>query len=58
MPQVAVKLDVQQISDTSEIVSDDTFVGPIYAGNALATVRSSDSVNLITLHTTAMDATI
>ena len=58
MPQVVVILDVQQISDTSEIVSDNTCVGPISAGNALATVRSSDSVNLITLHTTAMDDTI
>lgn len=56
MPRVAAMLDVQQISDISEIVSDNTFIRPIYAGNALAKVRSSDSVKLITVRTTAFDA--
>ena len=56
MPRVAAMLDVQQISDISEIVSDDTFIRPIYAGNALAKVRSTDCVKLITIRTTAFDA--
>ena len=56
MPAVAAALDVQQISDISEIVSDDTFIRPIYAGNALATVQSTDSQKLITVRTTTFDA--
>ncbi len=56
LPRVAATLDVQQISDISEIISDDTFVRPIYAGNALAKVQSSDSIKLITIRTTAFDA--
>ena len=56
LPRVAARLDVQQISDISDIESSDTFVRPIYAGNALATVQSIDPVKLITIRTTAFDA--
>jgi electron transfer flavoprotein alpha subunit len=56
LPRVAARLDVQQISDISDVESADTFVRPIYAGNALATVQSIDSVKLITIRTTAFDA--
>ena len=56
LPRVAARLDVQQISDISDIESSDTFVRPIYAGNALATVQSTDPVKLITIRTTAFDA--
>ncbi len=56
MPRVAALLDVQQVSDISSILSDDTFVRPIYAGNALATVQSLDSIKLITVRTTTFDA--
>ena len=56
MPRVAAMLDVQQISDISEIISEDTFIRPIYAGNALATVQSTDSIKLITVRTTTFDA--
>ena len=56
LPRVAARLDVQQISDISDIESADTFVRPIYAGNALATVQSIDLVKLITIRTTAFDA--
>ena len=55
MPRVAAMLDVQQISDISEIVSEDTFIRPIYAGNALVTVQSTDSIKLITVRTTTFD---
>ena len=55
MPRVAALLDVAQISDISEVKSADTFVRPIYAGNALATVQSSDPVKVITVRTTAFD---
>src|SRR6185369_11772743 len=56
MPRVAALLDVAQISDIVAVDSADTFVRPIYAGNALATVRSSDPVKLLTVRTTAFDA--
>jgi len=55
MPRVAAALDVAQISEIVAVESDDTFVRPIYAGNALATVRSSDAVRVITVRTTAFD---
>ena len=56
MPRAAALLDVQQISDISGIESADTFVRPIYAGNALATVKSKDPIKVITVRTTAFDA--
>jgi electron transfer flavoprotein alpha subunit len=56
MPRVAALLDVQQISDICAIESADTFVRPIYAGNALATVKSKDPIKIITVRTTAFDA--
>ena len=55
MPRVAALLDVSGISDIIEVKSDDTFVRPIYAGNALATVKSSDSVKVITARTTSFE---
>ena len=56
MPRVAALLDVAQISDISAIESADTFQRPIYAGNAVATVRSADPVKVITVRTTAFEA--
>lgn len=56
MPRVAARLDVAQISDIVAVVSADTFVRPIYAGNVLATVQSSDPVQVITVRTTAFAA--
>ena len=55
-PRVAAKLDVAQISDITKVVSADTFERPIYAGNAIATVQSADSVKIITARTTGFDA--
>jgi len=56
MPRVAALLDVQQISDIVAVEGPDTFVRPIFAGNALATVRSKDSIKVITVRTTGFDA--
>ena len=56
LPRVAALLDVGQISEISGIESADTFIRPIYAGSALATVRSADPVKVITVRTTAFDA--
>ena len=55
MPRVSVKLDVAQISDIINIESEDTFIRPIYAGNALATVRSKDTKKVITVRPTSFD---
>ena len=56
LPRVAALLDVAQISEIVAIESADTFVRPIYAGNALATVKSADPVKVITVRTTAFEA--
>ena len=56
MPRVAAKLDVSQVSDISAVVSEDTFERPIYAGNCIATVQSTDSVKVLTVRTTGFDA--
>jgi electron transfer flavoprotein alpha subunit len=55
-PRVAAKLDVAQISEIISVESPDTFARPIYAGNAIATVRSTDAVKVITVRATAFDA--
>ncbi|CAN7240461.1 FAD-binding protein [Acidovorax delafieldii] len=55
-PRVAAKLDVAQVSDITKVISADTFERPIYAGNAIATVQSADSVKVITVRATGFDA--
>ena len=55
-PRIAALLDVAQVSDIVEVKSADTFVRPIYAGNALATVQSRDRIKVITVRTTGFDA--
>lgn len=56
LPRVAALLDVAQLSDVTEIISEDTYVRPIYAGNAFATVQSLNPIKLITIRTTAFAA--
>ncbi|MEX0959016.1 MAG: FAD-binding protein [Burkholderiales bacterium] len=56
MPRVAALLDVAQVSDIVKVESPDTFVRPIYAGNAMATVQSSDKTRVITVRATGFDA--
>ncbi len=55
-PRVAALLDVAQISDVSKVIGADTFERPIYAGNAIATVQSGDTIKVITVRTTGFDA--
>ena len=56
LPRAAALLDSQMISDVSSVVNADTFVRPIYAGNAFATVQSKDKIKVLTIRTTAFDA--
>src|SRR5262245_11624412 len=56
LPRVAAKLDVAQISEITKVDAPDTFERPIYAGNAIAYVQSSDKVKVITVRTTGFDA--
>lgn len=56
LPRVAAKLDVSQISEITKVDAPDTFERPIYAGNAIATVQSTDAVKVITVRTTGFDA--
>ena len=55
LPRLSALLDVQQISEITEVVSEDTFKRPIYAGSCIATVKSSDVVKVITVRATAFD---
>tara|TARA_B000000475_G_scaffold98857_1_gene80088 strand:+ start:185 stop:1114 length:930 start_codon:yes stop_codon:yes gene_type:complete len=55
LPRISAKLDVQQISDIISVESEDTFKRPIYAGSCIATVKSKDTVKLITVRSTAFD---
>jgi electron transfer flavoprotein alpha subunit len=54
-PRIAARLDVAQISDITAVLSTDTFERPIYAGNAIATVQSSDAIKVITVRATGFD---
>ena len=55
MPRVAALLDVSQVSDITKVINSDTFLRPIYAGNAFATVKSSDKIKCITVRPTSFD---
>jgi electron transfer flavoprotein alpha subunit len=55
LPRLSALLDVQQISEITEVISDDTFKRPIYAGSCIATIKSSDSIKVITVRATAFD---
>ncbi|MBC3492461.1 electron transfer flavoprotein subunit alpha/FixB family protein [Pseudomonas taiwanensis] len=57
LPRVAAKLDVMQISEVVDVIASDTFARPIYAGNAIQVVKSSDSKKVLTIRATAFDAT-
>jgi electron transfer flavoprotein alpha subunit len=57
-PRVAARLDVAQLSDITQVLSADTFERPVYAGNAIATVQSSDPVKVITVRSTGFDAAL
>ena len=54
-PRIAVKLDIAQVSDVIKIISSDTFMRPIYAGNAIATVKSNDKIKVVTVRPTSFD---
>ena len=56
MPRIAALLDIQQISDISAVIDENTFKRPIYAGNAIATVKSEQKTDIITVRITAFDA--
>ena len=55
MPRIAALLDVSQVSDITKVISEDTFLRPIYAGNALATVKSTDKIKCVTIRPTSFD---
>ncbi|PIA19685.1 electron transfer flavo protein, alpha subunit [Coemansia reversa NRRL 1564] len=58
MPRLAALLDSQQISDIIAVEGDDTFVRPVYAGNAIATVKTSDPIKVVTVRTTSFPAAV
>ena len=55
MPRVAALIDVSQVSDITKVISEDTFIRPIYAGNAFATVKSNDKIKCVTIRPTSFD---
>ena len=55
MPRVAALLDVSQVSDITKVISEDTYLRPIYAGNAFATVKSTDKIKCVTIRPTSFD---
>ena len=55
MPRIAALLDVSQVSDITKVISEDTFIRPIYAGNAFATVKSTDKIKCVTIRPTSFD---